>query len=104
MKEICENFYNDLHSSKVHVPEIQLRAEEEEIPAVMLDEIKNALSKIKPDRSPGKDKIETEYLKAGRDALNKALAERFTKYLKTSTIPSSWLTSETVLLRKKEDP
>ncbi|VDM37749.1 unnamed protein product [Toxocara canis] len=60
MKEICENFYNDLYSSKVHVPEIQLRAEEEEIPAVMLDEIKNALSKIKPDRSPGSDKIKTK--------------------------------------------
>ncbi|KHN71238.1 Craniofacial development protein 2, partial [Toxocara canis] len=104
MKEICENFYNDLYSSKVHVPEIQLRAEEEEIPAVMLDEIKNALSKMKPDGSPGNDKIKTEYLKAGGDALHKALAERFAKSLKASTIPSNCLTSATVLLRKKGDP
>ncbi|VDK18177.1 unnamed protein product, partial [Anisakis simplex] len=104
IKEICEKFYNDLYSSKIQITEKKSRAQEEEIPTVMKEEVKNALSKMKTDKSPGNDKIKAEYLKMGGENLHKALAERFTKYLQNTEIPKIWLTSETVLIRKKGDP
>ena len=44
-----------------------------------------------------------EHLKAGGQLLQKAIAERFTLYLKTAAIPKAWSTSKTVLLKKKGD-
>ena len=103
MKEICEKFYNSLYASKVRIEEIKPHAEFEEILPVTVSEVEAAIRKLKPDKCPGKDKITAEHLKAGGRVLQKAIAERFTKYLQTATLPQAWSTSETVLLMKSGD-
>ena len=103
MKRICENFYNELYASKVKISEVKPHTEREEIPAVTWDEVEMTIKKMKTNKCPGIDRITAEHLKAGGYLLQKAIAERFTLYLKTAAIPKAWSTSKTVLLKKKGD-
>ena len=103
MKRICENFYYELYASKVKISEVKPHTEREEIPAVTWDEVKMTIKKMKTNKCPGIDRITAEHLKAGGYLLQKAIAERFTLYLKTAAIPKAWSISKTVLLKKKGD-
>ena len=103
MKKICEKFYNNLYASKVRVSEMEPHAETEEILPVTATEVETAIRTLKTEKCPGKDKITAEHLKAGGHKLQKAVAERFTKYLRTATVPQAWSMSETVLLMKTGD-
>ena len=103
MKNICEKFYNEFYASEVKVNGIKPHIEREEIPAVTWDEVEVTIKKMKSNKCPGVDRITAEHLKAGGYLLQKAIAERFTFYLKTCAIPKAWSTSKTVLLKKKGD-
>ncbi|MFH4984918.1 hypothetical protein AB6A40_011627, partial [Gnathostoma spinigerum] len=50
-----------------------------------------------------KDGISVEILKAGGITMYKAIAQRFSHYLRSSKIPSVWKESNTILLHKKGD-
>ena len=54
-------------------------------------------------KAPARDDVNIEIIKAGGHELWKALAVRFSRYLKDMRIPSSWKESKTVLLHKKGD-
>lgn len=56
------------------------------------------------ENSSRKDGIKIGHLKAGGYFFLKAIAERFTTYLNSCTVPSAWLKSVTVLLKKKGGP
>ena len=58
---------------------------------------------MKEDKAPGKDGITVHDVKTANFRFWKALAERFSKYIATSTIPNAWRESRTILLHKKGD-
>uniref|UniRef100_A0A7I4Z5W8 Reverse transcriptase domain-containing protein n=1 Tax=Haemonchus contortus TaxID=6289 RepID=A0A7I4Z5W8_HAECO len=53
--------------------------------------------------APGPDRIKPE-LKGLPPVIVRTLARLFSRYLSECKVPTSWRTSETVLLYKKEDP
>ncbi|XGW34347.1 hypothetical protein V3C99_018313 [Haemonchus contortus] len=59
---------------------------------------------MKNCRAPGPDRIKPERLKSLPPLIVRALARLFTRYLSECKVPTSWITSKTVLLYKKGDP
>ncbi|MFH4984909.1 hypothetical protein AB6A40_011618, partial [Gnathostoma spinigerum] len=103
MNDICKNFYNGLYSSKVSVPRKQPCTEFEEIPSIMWEEVEKAICKSPKGKCPGKDGIKVDYLRVGGATVAKALAERFTPYVRQRKTPIQWKISTTILLMKKGD-
>lgn len=84
--------------------EITLPVKREDTPRVTRDKVASAVRKMGAGKRPEKDEIKAEHLKAGCYFFLKAVAGRFTIKLSLLTVPSAWLASERVVLKKKGDP
>lgn len=62
-------------------------SQEESIPSILKSAITHAIDNLKYGKSPGLDKIYSEYLKAGGDPLVNALRLLFNKILTTNVVP-----------------
>ncbi|CAB0038639.1 unnamed protein product [Trichogramma brassicae] len=86
-------------------PALQLpRRAEEPIPAVTLEELKGAQSRIKERSAPGPDGIPNSALKIAIAARPDIFLRVYTMCLKTSVFPSGWKRQRLVLLPKPGKP
>ena len=104
-EEILERwalFYEELYDdSKTCNP---LPTDEElPIPPIMKSEIVSAINRLASGKSPGIDRIHSEFLKAGGDAMVQVLHILFNLILETGDIPSTFKKALIVVLYKKGD-
>lgn len=92
--------FNNLCAWKVWLDEIKSHAKSEIFP-VTVGEAEVAVSKLKPDKCLGKDKITAGRLKTRGQALRRANAERLAKYMRTAIAPRARSTSGTMLFMKR---
>ena len=104
MKNICSRFYTNLYASKTKVQPIVSSDAEMPVPEVLPEEVEAAVKVCRKGKSPGKDNIKPEHLKAGGQLIYKALAERFSYYIEKGKVPDAWRSSKMILLLKKGDP
>lgn len=67
-------------------------------------EIRQECKLLKPKKSPGKDKITNEIIKASLNHTIKILKDIFNMILKTGNYPKEWKTGISVAIYKKGDP
>ena len=104
VRNICYRFYSNLYASKTKVQLNAPKNAEIPFPNVLPEEVEAAVKVCKNGKSPGKDNISPEHLKAGGWSLSKALAERFSYYIENCKILNAWRESKMILLLKKGDP
>jgi hypothetical protein len=103
IEQRCQEFYTELFASKTTVPlEIDKR-EEEEVPKILISEVREAVKSLKNDKAPGPDGIVNEVLKTGEYTLWKAIASLFNDCLQQEDVPEQWKKSTTVIIPKKGD-
>ena len=90
MKNICSRFYANLYASKTKVQPIVSSDAEMPVPEVLPEEVEAAVKVCRKGKSPGKDNINPEHLKAGGQLIHKALAERFSYYIEKGKVPDAW--------------
>lgn len=73
------------------------------MPEKNISEIKNALKKLKRNRTPGQDSIVIEAIQIGGRMLMKIIENPFNLYLHQSKIPVKGNNAVPVLLHNKED-
>ncbi|KHN74545.1 putative RNA-directed DNA polymerase from transposon BS, partial [Toxocara canis] len=73
-------------------------------PEITWGEVEFAIKQMKTGKCPEADNVRPEHLKAGGLPLFKALAVRFSRYLREKETPAAWKKSRTILLMKKGDP
>ena len=64
----------------------------------------SAIKVCKNGKSPRKDKVRPEHLKAGGQIISKAFADRFSCYTEKGKTPDAWRESRMILMMKKGDP
>nr|CDJ82533.1 RNA-directed DNA polymerase (reverse transcriptase) domain containing protein [Haemonchus contortus] len=104
MEKVIYDFYSDLFDSHVYLPTHHLKQDGYIAPSVLPFEIRHAITSMRNCMAPGPDKIKPEHLKSLPPVIVRTLARLFTRYLSECKVPTSWKTSETVLLYKKGDP
>jgi hypothetical protein len=67
-------------------------------------EIKQALNKMKPNKSPGNDGISNEFLVNLPDNALIAIQKALNDVFNSGDIPESWINSDIKMLHKKGDP
>ncbi|MFH4982363.1 hypothetical protein AB6A40_009072 [Gnathostoma spinigerum] len=103
IEELVKDFYTRLYSSKINITPPLLSNSTTTVPEVLVSEVRFAQSEMSEGKVTNKDGISTEILKVGGLTLNRAIAQRFNHYLRSSKIPSVWKESNTILLHKKGD-
>ncbi|MFH4984569.1 hypothetical protein AB6A40_011278 [Gnathostoma spinigerum] len=103
IEELVKSFYTRLYSSKINITPPLLSNSTTAVPEVLVSEVRFALSEMSKGKMTGKDGISIEVQKAGGLTLYRAIAQRFSHYLRNSKIPSVWKESNTILLHKKGD-
>ncbi|KAK6060747.1 hypothetical protein COOONC_01585 [Cooperia oncophora] len=102
IESIVMDFYTKLYRSTTVVPRSPCPANDE-IPPILISEVRNVIESLKFQKAPGPDGISAELLKAGGITMQKVLAEHFNHYLRKGEIPEQWKCSKTVLIFKKGD-
>jgi len=67
---------------------------------ITYDELNNALAKIKTGKSPGNDRITSEFLKNLNEDWTSHLLKIYNKIMTTEVIPQQWSLIETIMLYK----
>ncbi|KAG6454358.1 hypothetical protein O3G_MSEX008707, partial [Manduca sexta] len=102
------DFYKRLYSDKIQTTRIQINRVRQDIDETIqkIDgtEIKEAIKRLKLEKSPGSDYITNEALKAAHDILTKPLVKLFNMILQKAETPTQWSESNIILIYKKGDP
>ena len=69
-----------------------------------MDELRDALKRMKNNKAPGIDSITSEFLKGLSELGYQATLEILNNILEEETTPELWTKSVTVMLYKKRDP
>ena len=95
-------FYEELYNDPITCNPIPTEGELP-IPSITRSEIDTAIKKLSSGKSPGIDRIHSEFLKSGGDTLVKILHTLFNRILETGDIPSTFKKALIVVLYKKGD-
>lgn len=98
MERRVQGFYTSLFDSKTAVTLDDDQREKEDVPAILISEVRTAIHSLKDDKAPGPDGITNEALKAGRPALWKGMTELFNECLDSEDLPSQWKKSSTITI------
>ena len=98
-----QEFYTALFASKTGVPLDEDRREEEDVPSILVSEVRAAVLSLKSDKAPGPDGITNEALKTGGHELWRILTKLFNECLESENIPTQWKKSSTIIIPKKGD-
>ena len=71
---------------------------------VTVEDVRNIVRKVKPDKCPGADEIPNRFLQAMGEPLIKALQALITAVFRTSYYPKSFRAARTIVLRKPSKP
>lgn len=85
----------------IHSEVLQSNNNEEAI--ISLEEVQEAIRRLKNRKSPGPDNIHNELLKYGGENLHEILTVMFNKILQEGKVPTEWKDSITVPIFKKGD-
>ena len=98
-------FYTSLYKSSHPTAFFQLRPTTplDQVPFILPSEVRSAIHSSPSGKSPGLDKISIDELKGAGHELHVALAERFSAYLSSGSIPSDWKSSAMTIIYKKGD-
>jgi hypothetical protein len=75
--------------------------EEEELPTVLKGEVKNIITQLKNNKTPGEEGVINECLKWGEQDIKDPITTLFNRILVLEIIPQQWFTSTIILLHKK---
>lgn len=106
--KIVEDFYRELYTRQeeneevIIIPKVRNQGSED-TPDITIDEIQAALLAMKNGKAPGDDQIVIEAIKAGGEAIKRALSKLFTECLRRGTTPSQWNNAVIVIMHKKGD-
>lgn len=101
---IATDFYKNLYSQpdplkqKSDINQFRNRIQVEEFTE---SDIFKQIMKLKPEKSPGPDKITNECIKSARTLLLTPITLLFNKILHEEVVPRIWTVSEIILLYKK---
>ena len=101
MERRVQEFYTSLFASKTAVTLNDDQRENEDVPAIIISEVRTAIHSLKADKAPGPDSITNEALKAGGPALWKVMTKLFNECLDSEDVPSQWKKSSTIIIPKK---
>ena len=93
-------FYEELYKDQPNYIVID-DSQEDVIPIILRSEVEHAIKEMKPGKSPGLDRIYSEYLKAGGEPLTNALLYLFNQILKTGEIPKEFKEALIIVIHKK---
>lgn len=102
LQAVVRDFYNNLYTSRVHVPQPTTTQLAEDFPDILQQEVNAALAYTKGGTAPGPDGIPASDLRAGRDLLQKPLASLYNAILNEG-VPETMADAKTILLFKKGD-
>ena len=105
-EEILERwatFYEELYEDNTTCHPIDIGPSVSPIPRIIKREIQAALKKLKSGKSPGIDKIYSEFLKAGGPILVNILEKFFNAILTSGVIPTNFKEAMIIVLFKKDD-
>ncbi|CAM4928046.1 unnamed protein product [Rotaria socialis] len=103
MERRIQEYYTSLFASKSIVPLVEDNREEEEMPPILIFEVRTAVKSLKADKAPGPDGIKNEALKFGGYELWKIITKLFNECLEIEDIPTQWKQSSTIIIPKKGD-
>ncbi|CAF1440577.1 unnamed protein product [Rotaria magnacalcarata] len=103
MERRIKEYYTSLFASKSVVPLVEDNREEDEMPPILISEVRTAVQSLKADKAPGPDGITNEALKFGGYELWKIIAKLFNECLENEDIPTQWKQSLTIIIPKKGD-
>lgn len=92
-KTYLENLFDDVREEQ--------QTTEGEGPEILVDEVRAAISEMKPRRAAGLDQIQTEFIKLLNEGKIKWLTRIFNNIYSTGEIPADWLKSEFITIPKK---
>lgn len=95
-KEYCEELFNDQERTDTYTQE-----DMEEEPTILKEEIRDAIKKLKPLKSPGADNITTEIIKAMGESGVHILHKICNGIWSTGQWPDDWVESVFIPLHKK---
>ena len=95
-------FYEDLYTSKIRVPQNNIKTDTSDILDITEQEVTSTLRGMKLGRAPGEDGITTDLLESRGNVLHKGIAQLFTQCLKERKIPENLCKGIVILLHKKE--
>ena len=101
-KSYCEDLYSSQEvSDEEHVASLTDSSEKE--PEILLSEVKQAINRLKNQKSPGLDDIPSELLKEADDSIVIAIHKLCNQVWKTKTWPKDWKRSVFLTIPKKGD-
>ena len=103
MVKRVEEYYKELYSSNITVPEENILIDSSEIPEVTVDEVVFALKGMKRGKAPGEDGILVDFLKDAGTEVHRRLARLFSQCIHKKKLPVSWYNAIIILLYKKGD-
>ena len=95
-------FYEELYNDPTTCDSLPTD-EELPIPSITPSEIETAINRLSSGKSPGIDRIHSEFLKSGGDVMVNILHILFNRILETGDIPSTFKKALIVVLYKKGD-
>lgn len=75
----------------------------EDIPDIIIQEMRKAFSEMENNKTPGEDEIKIEAIKTGGNRLHHILKALFNIYLLAGTTPSQWHKAIITEINKKGD-
>lgn len=102
IESIAVRFFSNLYSSKSseNFPD-EIYDDDGDVKPISMDELKDALSRMKRNKSRGPDDFPIDLLKVCDESNLKILLESFNCVLSSEKLPEDWLKSEIVLIFKK---
>ncbi|KAH1002202.1 hypothetical protein HUJ04_008313 [Dendroctonus ponderosae] len=103
---VVTDFYSELYSNQAEplnqqqLPKVQ-NVGSEDIPQIIIDEIKSAVKNMKNNKSAGDDDVTIEYIKEGGSTLLYVIQKLFNACLVKGTTPSQWTNAVIIIMHKK---
>ena len=98
----CEEFYTNLYSTKLHVPQGQPSVQIHNTrstppPPILPTEVSAAIKRLKRNKAPGNDNI------TGGEPIVQMFTNMFNRCLREGKLPNSWKDASVIIIHKKGD-